>query len=94
MNRRSILNQTLTLISFSFAIFSPHIYSQIDEDQIGAWYMYFWNTRIEGSNFGFQGDAQHRNWDSGGDLEQLLLRGGLTWSTDRIVAIARATLSP
>ncbi len=42
--------------------------------------MYFWNTNIEQSSFGFQGDFQHRNWNIIGDLEQLLLRGGLTFS--------------
>ena len=29
--------------------------------------------------FGVQGDIQYRNWNFGGDLEQLLLRGGLTY---------------
>ena len=53
-----------------------------DEDQTGAWYMYFWNTRIGDGPWGFQGDAQHRNWDLGGDLEQLLLRGGVTYSPE------------
>jgi len=54
--------------------------AQVDESETGAWYMYFWNTTLQNSNFGFQGDVQHRNWDLGGDLEQLLVRGGLTWS--------------
>ncbi len=54
--------------------------SQIDDSQLGAWYMYFWNTTIGESNWGFQGDAQFRNWDIIGDLEQLLLRGGLTFA--------------
>lgn len=67
---------------FGCMAFSPLSYGQIDEDQIGAWYMYFWNTRLPDSNFGFQGDIQHRNWDMGGDLEQLLIRGGLTWSPE------------
>lgn len=56
--------------------------AQIDEDQTGAWYMYLWNTTLEDSQFGFQGDIQHRNWDLGGDLEQLLIRGGITWSPE------------
>ena len=55
-------------------------YAQIDEGKTGAWYMYFWNTTFQDSQFGLQGDIQHRNWDMGGDLEQLLIRGGLTWS--------------
>lgn len=54
--------------------------AQPDEDQLGAWYMYFWNTSFGESPFGLQGDAQFRNWNLGGDLEQLLLRGGFTWS--------------
>lgn len=54
--------------------------AQVDEDQAGAWYMYFFNAGFEDSRWGLQGDLQHRNWDLGGDLEQLLLRGGLTFS--------------
>jgi hypothetical protein len=54
-------------------------YSQINEDQIGAWYMYFFSTDLKDKGFGVQGDIQYRNWNLGGDLEQLLLRGGLTY---------------
>ncbi|MEE4285496.1 MAG: DUF2490 domain-containing protein [Mariniphaga sp.] len=54
-------------------------FSQIDEDQAGAWYMYFFNGKFGESKFGFQGDIQYRNWNLAGDLEQLLLRGGLTF---------------
>ncbi len=61
-------------------LFSPYGYSQINEDSTGAWYMYFWNTGLGESSFGFQGDIQYRNWDTIGDLEQLLVRGGLTYS--------------
>lgn len=63
--------------------FTPTISSaQVDEDKTGAWYMYFWNTTFKDSNFGLQGDIQYRNWNLGGDLEQLLLRGGLTYVPD------------
>ncbi len=54
-------------------------YSQVDEDKLGAWYMYFWNTTLKETSWGFQGDIQYRNWDLIGDLEQLLLRGGATY---------------
>lgn len=50
-----------------------------DEDQLGSWYMYFFNTTFGDGPFGVQGDLQYRAWDAGGDLEQLLLRGGLTY---------------
>ena len=41
--------------------------------------MYFFNTTFKESVLGIQGDIQYRNWDMGGDLEQLLIRGGLTY---------------
>ena len=63
-------------------LFSAPTRAQVDEDQTGAWYMYFWNVAAGDRRFGLQGDIQHRNWDSGGDLEQLLIRGGLTWQPD------------
>lgn len=54
--------------------------SQVDEDKLGGWYMYFWDTNFAESKFGLQGDVQYRNWNVMGDLEQLLLRAGLTYS--------------
>ena len=53
--------------------------AQVDENQLGAWYMYFFNAPSSTSQWGLQGDAQYRNWDLIGDLEQLLLRGGVTY---------------
>ncbi len=50
-----------------------------DADQLGSWYMYFFNKNFDQNRFGFQGDFQYRSWNAGGDLEQLLLRGGLTY---------------
>jgi len=68
-------------ILFLFIIFSfLNAQAQLDEDQLGAWYMLFWNTSFGESEWGAQGDVQFRNWDLGGDLEQLLLRGGITYA--------------
>lgn len=66
-----------TIIIFSFFPFK--LFGQVDENQTGAWYMYFWNTTIKEGPWGLQGDIQHRNWDILGDMEQLMLRGGLTY---------------
>lgn len=55
-------------------------FSQIDQSQTGAWYMYFVNTQFENSQFGIQGDLQYRNWNTLGDLEQLLIRTGVTYT--------------
>ena len=74
MKRTMLLLVILTIFSLNKSS------AQIDQSQMGAWYMYFWNTSLKDSQWGFQGDIQHRNWNIGGDLEQLLLRGGITYS--------------
>lgn len=53
--------------------------TQPNEQHTGAWYMYFFETKYKEGPWGLQGDVQFRNWDLIGDLEQLLLRGGLTY---------------
>lgn len=73
--KRSLVSAVLFSLFVSFSA-----NAQIDEDQTGAWYMYFWNTEFGESPWGLQGDIQYRNWDLGGDLEQLLIRGGFTYS--------------
>lgn len=50
-----------------------------NEEQYGAWYMYFFNKSFKNSQFGIQGDYQFRFWDAGADLEQVLLRTGATY---------------
>lgn len=52
---------------------------EVEEEQLGAWYMYFFNKSFGDSRFGIQGDYQFRYWNGGGDLEQILLRTGLTY---------------
>lgn len=59
--------------------------AQVDENDLGAWYMYFFDGKINEGPWGFQGDVQFRNWNTLGDLEQLLLRGGLTYSPQNSV---------
>jgi hypothetical protein len=47
---------------------------------MGAWYLYIINTRFKkDSLWGVQGDIQHRNYNIIGDLQQLLIRGGITY---------------
>lgn len=68
----------LILISL-LLLFSKNGNAQINEDKLGAWYMYFFNTTFKESRWGIQGDLQFRNWNIVGDLEQLLVRSGLTY---------------
>jgi len=73
------LKKLFTLLLFLLFI-NFNANAQVDENQLGGWYMYFWDTEFGESKFGLQGDVQYRNWDMMGDLEQLLLRAGLTYS--------------
>ena len=61
-------------------LFSTVATAQVEEAKTGAWYMYFFNHDFKNSEFCIQGDIQYRNWNIAGDLEQLLLRTGLTYS--------------
>lgn len=67
-----------------------------DENQLGAWYMYFFNKRFGESRFGLQGDYQFRSWNMGSDLEQLLLRTGVTYrpkNADIVFTVGYAHIS-
>ncbi|RED94940.1 DUF2490 domain-containing protein [Marinoscillum furvescens] len=68
-----LLSALITLCTLSLYAQGP------DEDQLGAWYMYFFNKSFENSQFGIQGDYQFRFWDFGADREQILLRTGVTY---------------
>lgn len=71
-------------------------FAQVDEDKVGAWYMYFFNAPFKEGQWGLQGDVQYRNWNLGGDLEQLLLRGGLTYrpkSADVLLTLGYANIT-
>ena len=52
-------------------------------DQLGAWYMYFFNKKFGDGPFGIQGDYQFRFWNAGSDLEQLLLLTGITYTPEK-----------
>lgn len=66
----------------SLLFLSIHSYSQVEESKLGSWYMYFYNVNFEESNFGLQGDIQYRSWNTIEDLEQLMLRSGVTYRTN------------
>ena len=63
-------------------VFSNPLLAQVDESQTGAWYMYFFNSRFNEGPWGIQGDYQYRHWDLLGDMEQLLLRTGVTYTPE------------
>jgi hypothetical protein len=67
----------LILIGF-FLCFNSS--AQVEESKLGAWYMYFYNHQFKDSQWGIQGDFQYRDWQGLGDMEQLMLRSGLTFT--------------
>jgi hypothetical protein len=71
------MKKTLFL-SIVFLVGVP-VNAQVDENQTGAWYMYFYNHQFKNSQWGIQGDIQHRDWQILGDSEQLLVRSVLTF---------------
>jgi len=64
--------KTLALSIFSLA--ATGLYAQ--KNDLGAWYMYFGNNKIS-KKLNFHNEIQYRNFDAGGDLEQLLIRTGI-----------------
>lgn len=73
---------TLLLLPLLFLVAKPALAQGPDEGQLGAWYMYFYNHSFGDGPWGIQGDAQFRNWNIAGDLEQILLRSGLTYTPE------------
>ncbi|MGC6430820.1 MAG: DUF2490 domain-containing protein [Jejuia sp.] len=71
------MRNILILLFFTSISFSSQ--SQVEKSTTGAWYMYFYNHQFKDSQFGIQGDLQYRNWNILGDLEQLLIRSGITY---------------
>ncbi len=68
-------------ITFSvllFLLICNKVTSQNTSD-LGAWYMYFGGLKFEESQWGIHAEAQYRNHNIIGDLEQLLLRTGLQY---------------
>lgn len=87
------MKKALLIITLALSVES---YAQFDEEQPGAWYMYFYTVRFGDGPWGVQGDIQWRNWNLGGDLEQLLLRSGLTYKpkgTSVLLTLGYANIS-
>jgi len=72
----------LWIAAITVFVCSPLTAQVPDEDQLGAWYMYFYNMQFKNSEWGIQGDFQYRDWLGFGDREQLLLRSGLTYTPE------------
>ncbi|KFF02112.1 DUF2490 domain-containing protein [Chryseobacterium luteum] len=52
------------------------IAASAQENDLGAWYMYFGNNKIS-KKLNWHNEIQYRNFNAAGDLEQLLIRTGI-----------------
>lgn len=77
MNRTTFAIKSF-LLYILINYFSLPFYAQNSET--GAWYMYFGNARFKNSPLSLHLEAQYRNHNIIGDLEQLLLRSGLQYN--------------
>ena len=60
----AVLVQLIFASLFGSLLLPAPIHAQtIDEDKLGAWYMYAFNYDRYDSPWGAQGDIQYRNWD-------------------------------
>ena len=48
--------------------------------KVGTWYQYFGNQKKANSKWNWHNEVQYRNFNKGGDLEQLLLRTGVGYN--------------
>ncbi len=70
--------KVLRLIRYFLAIiiFPFSLTAQVDENEIGAWYMLFINNSNSNSKIEFEADFQYRNWRITKDLQQIIVRSG------------------
>ena len=71
------MRKLLPILIFIFFLSPGH--AQISKGKQGAWCIFIWNVNTEKSKLGFKGDIQYRNWNLLGDLEQLIIRDGITY---------------
>lgn len=68
-----------------FCLLAPFAQAaEIEESQVGAWYVYAFSNDFADSRFGIQGDLQYRSWNAGEDLQQILLRASVSYRPDSL----------
>ncbi len=66
-----------TILLFITILFSAKVFS--NNPQLGSWYMYYGNTKVENTKWNFNYDIQNRNHTFITDLNQMLLRGSVQY---------------
>ena len=73
-----MIKKSVFLILIS--LFGACLPGNAQNQETGAWYIYFGNARFKNSLLSIHAEAQYRNHNIIGDLEQLLLRTGLQYN--------------
>ena len=58
------------------------VHAQVDEEQLGGWYSWFYNRNIDGTPWATQMILQSRNWDLAQDTQQTLVLGLLSYKPE------------
>jgi hypothetical protein len=75
------MNSRMLKISLMICLLLPvSVFSQ--KSNLGAWYMYWGNQKIN-DKLNFLNEVQYRNYNLGGDMEQLLFRTGLGYNVGK-----------
>lgn len=81
MNKEKSKNKiikSLSLVALTFLFVLPNITYAQDSD-LGNWLIYIGNKKLN-NKWNIHNEIQYRNYNAGGDLEQLLLRTGLGYN--------------
>ncbi len=76
-------NQTgkscIRILSLSLLVFLIPILTKANLQNMGAWYMYYWKVAPKEKKLGFRGDVQVHSKLGQNEVNQFLLRGGLSY---------------
>ena len=76
-----IITKIYLFLFFSFSfLLSQNAFAQEGEPELGAWYVYIWNTDFKESQLGIMGDFQYRNFSVFSDFQQFIARGAVSYS--------------
>lgn len=74
----NILKKKIKLVALTFVLTLP-VFMNAQDSSFGNWLIYFGNKKIN-AKWNIHNEVQYRNYNSIGDLEQLLLRTGLGYT--------------
>ncbi len=66
------------------------VHSQVDENQLGAWYSYSLNKAHDNSRWGTHVDWSYRTFEVVDDFRQFILRGGMIYRPESGNAVTPA----